>query len=101
MQAYSPLAAGAGASGGTLELLREPALVDAARSHGVDPAHVALRWNIQRGVPIVTQSSRPERVDGLLSGLHGWTLTQEQMDAIDAIADRRKYVIPEAFRFLL
>jgi diketogulonate reductase-like aldo/keto reductase/cephalosporin hydroxylase len=99
LQAYSPLAAGA--AGGTRDLLREPALVIAARAHGTTPAHVALRWNVQRGVPVVTQSSRPGRVAGVLAGVRGFALTSEEVAAIDAVAQRAKFVVPDAFRFLL
>ena len=99
LQAYSPLAAGA--AGGTSDLLREPALVAAALAHGRTPAHVALRWNVQRGVSVVTQSSRPERIAGVISGVLGFALAPEEMAAIDAVAERGKFVIPDAFRFLL
>jgi diketogulonate reductase-like aldo/keto reductase len=62
---------------------------------------VALRWNVQRGVPVVTQSSRPGRVAGVLAGVRGFALTSEEVAAIDAVAQRAKFVVPDAFRFLL
>ncbi len=96
MQAYSALGAGGEA---TQALLREPAVVQAATAHGKTPAQVVLRWNVQRGVPVVSSSRRSERIDPFLQA-NSFELTATEMAAIGSLAIRQRFVLPEAFAFL-
>ncbi|WIJ26321.1 aldo/keto reductase [Devosia sp. RR2S18] len=54
IESYSPLGSGA--------LLENPAIGDIARKHGVSPAQVMIRWQIQEGLIVIPKSSNPERI---------------------------------------
>ncbi|GEL96885.1 putative oxidoreductase [Cellulomonas terrae] len=64
--------------------LAAPALTDAAQAHGVTPAQVVLRWHVQHDVVVIPKSTTPERIASNLDVL-GFTLTDAQMAAIDAL----------------
>ncbi len=64
--------------------LDSPALVDAARAHDVTPAQVVLRWHVQHDVVVIPKSTSRERIEANLDVL-GFTLTDEEMAAIDAL----------------
>ncbi len=54
-EAWSPLGQGKG-------LLDDPTLAGIAERHGVSPARVALRWNLQLGNVVIPKSVTPSRV---------------------------------------
>lgn len=56
MEAYSPL----GGEGKTL--INDPRVMGLASFYKVTPAQIILRWNIQRGVPVIPKSIKPERI---------------------------------------
>ena len=56
MEAYSPL----GGEGKTL--VNDPRVMGLASFYKVTPAQIILRWNIQRGVPVIPKSVKPERI---------------------------------------
>ncbi|MDO5634327.1 MAG: aldo/keto reductase [Micrococcus sp.] len=74
--AYMPL----GRGGAAFEV---PAVLEAARAHGVTPAQVLLRWHVQSGRVAVPRSSDPGRQAENLA-LDGFALTAEQLAALDA-----------------
>ncbi|WP_432562060.1 aldo/keto reductase [Kineococcus sp. SYSU DK003] len=76
-EAWSPLGAGTG-------ILEEPAIVSIADAHGVSPAQVVLRWDLQRGVVTIPKASSRERLVANLD-VHGFELLPEQVAAIDAL----------------
>ncbi len=59
-----------------------------ALSHGVDPARVVLRWHIQHGIVVIPKSKTPERIASN-ANIDGFTLTDDEMAAIDGMAGRR------------
>ena len=59
-------------------------LADTAANHGVSPAQVVLRWHLQRDVVVIPKSVRRERLAENLD-IFGFTLTLEELDAIDAL----------------
>jgi diketogulonate reductase-like aldo/keto reductase len=62
----------------------EPAVADAAEAHGVTPAQVILRGQVQLGsIPIPKASSRAHQVANL--DVFGFELTRDQMEAITAL----------------
>lgn len=62
----------------------EPAVADAAAAHGVTPAQVILRWQVQLGNLPLPKSANPERQRENLE-VFGFTLEQAEMDAITAL----------------
>jgi diketogulonate reductase-like aldo/keto reductase len=76
-QAWSPL-------GKRSAPFDEPAVADAAAAHGVSPGQVILRWHVQLGSMPLPKSATPERQRQNLD-LDGFTLTDEQVEAITAL----------------
>ena len=64
--------------------LTHPALARIAAAHGVEPTQVVLRWHVQHGVVVIPKSARPERIRAN-ADLAGFTLTDEEMAAVDAL----------------
>jgi diketogulonate reductase-like aldo/keto reductase len=64
---------------------QEPPIAEAARTHGVSPAQVILRWHHQLGsVPIPKSASRERQAANL--DIFGFELSQSELDAISALA---------------
>ena len=82
VQGWYPL----GGRGWTGELLSDGVISGIAQAHGVSPAQVILRWNLQRGVVVIPGSSSPEHIRENLD-LFGFSLTEEEMERI-ALLDR-------------
>ncbi|MGA8114602.1 MAG: aldo/keto reductase [Actinocatenispora sp.] len=76
LEGYSPLRA---------TDLDGAALRDPARTHGVTPAQVVLRWHLQHGIVVIPKSVTPERITQNFD-VFGFTLTDEEMAGIDAMA---------------
>jgi 2,5-diketo-D-gluconate reductase A len=70
----------------------EPAVTAAARAHGVSPAQVILRWQVQLGSIPIPKSATPERQRVNLD-VFGFELSAEEVDAITALgrADGRLF----------
>jgi len=76
-QAWSPL-------GKASAPYEEPAVLDAAKRHGVTPAQVILRWHRElRSVPL-PKSARPERQAENLN-IFGFELSEDEVAAISAL----------------
>ena len=58
VQGWYPL----GGRGHTKELLGDPVISEIAKAHGISPAQVILRWNLQKGVVVIPGSSNPEHI---------------------------------------
>ena len=61
-----------------------PAVAAVARAHGVSPAQVALRWNLQHGLITIPKSINPERMKQN-ADLYGFELSADEMAKIDAL----------------
>jgi len=68
--------------GGTLE---HPAIRAIADRHGRTPAQVIIRWHLQHEVVVIPKSVHPERIRSN-ADVAGFTLTDEDMAALDALA---------------
>ena len=68
--------------------LHDPVLTRTAAAHGVDPARVVLRWHLQHEIVVIPKSRTPERIAGN-AVVDGFTLTDEEMAAVDALGRRR------------
>ncbi|WP_372700077.1 aldo/keto reductase [Arthrobacter sp. JSM 101049] len=75
-QAWSPLGRGA--------VLDAEPVTTAAAAHGVTPAQVVLRWNLQHGASPIPKSTDPERQASNLD-VFSFELDAGQMAAIDAL----------------
>jgi len=60
------------------------AVADAAAAHGVSPAQVVLRWQVQLGNVSIPKSATPERQVANLD-VFGFALTEPEMAAISAL----------------
>ena len=87
VESWSPLGRGSG-------LLADPAVVAAARAHGVTPAQAVLRWHTQLGAVPIPKSSDPERQRANLD-IFGFELDGAQLAAIGGGARRRLGGDPE------
>jgi 2,5-diketo-D-gluconate reductase A len=70
--------------------LHDPVLTGIATAHGVDPARVVLRWHIQHEIVVIPKSKTPERI-ARNADVDGFTLTAEEMTAIDALGRHRRH----------
>lgn len=85
MVSYCPLGRG-------LDLMREPAIADAAKAHGRTPGQVILRWHIQQdGVAAIPRTSRRERLAENLD-IEDFELTADEMAAISALGSAKSRI---------
>jgi 2,5-diketo-D-gluconate reductase A len=64
--------------------LRAPALVAAARAHGVTVRQIVVRWHMQHDVVVIPKSKTPDRIAANID-VDGFALTADEMAAIDAL----------------
>ena len=72
--------------------LHDPVLTGSPTAHGVDPARVVLRWHIQHEIVVIPKSKTPERI-ARNADLDGFTLSADEMAAIDGLSRHRRRVI--------
>ena len=78
MQAWSPLAAGAG------NLFSNESLQEIAGNHQKSVAQIVLRWLVQRGIVPVVKSANPVRMKENMD-IFDFELTEEEMKKISAL----------------
>lgn len=76
-------------------LTAEPVVAAAARVDRT-PAQVVLRWGVQRGTAIIPKTTRPERLAENIA-LFDFELSGEEMDAISALNQNRRFNDPGVF----
>jgi len=81
--AYSPLGRGGVKGAGMLEDQR---VLRIAASHGVSPASVLLRWNLQRQVAVIPKSISADRI--AQNALEPWSfqLTRDEVAQLDTLS---------------
>ncbi|MEO6944513.1 MAG: aldo/keto reductase [Lacisediminihabitans sp.] len=80
-ESWSPLAKGN-------SVTREPAVATAARSHGVTPTQIVLRWHVQLGsIPIPKSADSRRQKENL--GVFGFELSDAEMAAISSLESGR------------
>ena len=93
-QAWSPIARGA--------VLGEPVVIRIAKSLGVHPAQVVLRWHIQRGNIVFPKSVDPQRIRENFE-IFNFALNDEEIGALTAL-DRgepgRRGPNPDTFAYV-
>ena len=72
------------------ETLEHPVITKLARSHGITPAQVILRWRVQSGLIVIPKSVRPERIRENFA-LIDFELSEDDMRAITSM-DRGKRI---------
>jgi 2,5-diketo-D-gluconate reductase A len=73
-ESWSPLGKGS-------DVLSSPAIIEAARAHGVTEAQVVLRWHVQLGSVPLPKSADPTRQAQNLD-IFGFELSSEEVEAI-------------------
>ncbi len=86
MQGWYPF----GGRGHTEELFADETIVNIANAHGVTPAQVILRWNLQREVVVIPGSSNPDHIRENLD-VFGFELTEEEMNQIQGLNRDEKH----------
>lgn len=81
--AYSPL----GSTDSPLG--KNKALLSIAESKGKSPQQVLLAWGLQKGFSVLPKSVTPSRIQANFE-LDGWSLTEEEVAALDSIEERFK-----------
>jgi 2,5-diketo-D-gluconate reductase A len=67
--------------------LGDPTLTGVGAAHGVSAAQVVLRWHLHHGIAVIPRSSHPDRLRSNMD-LWGFTLSADEVQAIDALATR-------------
>ena len=78
LQSWSPLACARG------NIFENPVLKEIASHHNKTIAQIALRWLIQRGIPIIPKSTHKERMRENINILD-FELTKEEMESINKL----------------
>ncbi|KAK6955484.1 hypothetical protein Daesc_003123 [Daldinia eschscholtzii] len=90
ISAYSPLAAVTKARPGPLDDTYD----ELAKKYGVTPADIALKWVIDQGMVAITTSNSEERLQGYLSRLPTFKLSEEEIKHISEIGKQKQYSMP-------
>jgi len=77
-------------------VLTDPAVMAAAQRTGATAAQVVLRWGIQRGTAVIPKTSNPQRLIENLT-LSEFSLNDDEMDAISALNQNRRFNDPALF----
>lgn len=98
--AFSPLGAPSylplGMALANESVLVDPVVTRIAAAHGRTPAQVVLRWGVQRGCVVIPKTQSPTRLAENLA-LGDFTLTVEEMQAIDGLDRNRRFNDPGHF----
>ncbi|XP_043722315.1 methylecgonone reductase-like isoform X2 [Telopea speciosissima] len=89
VSAWSPLGAN-GAHWGSFAVMKSPILGDLAVTKGKSIAQISLRWAYQQGASPIVKSFNEERMKENLQ-IFDWELTQEELDKINQIPQKRGY----------
>ena len=89
--AYSPLGNPSLRGSDGPSPMQAEAVTKIAEAHGKTAAQVLLRWNMQRGVIVIPKSTNPGRIEENW-GVLDWTLTQEDMTALQGLDEGRRLI---------
>ncbi|MGF1637689.1 MAG: aldo/keto reductase [Cyclobacteriaceae bacterium] len=74
-------------------------LKNMAAKHGKTPAHIALRWNLQKGVITIPKSVNPQRINAN-ADLFDFELSDEEVAQIDGLNQGKRFgADPDNFNF--
>jgi len=89
--AYSPLGNPSLRGSDGPSPMQAEAVSKIAEAHGKTAAQVLLRWNMQRGVIVIPKSTNPGRIEENW-GVLDWSLTQEDMTALQGLDEGRRLI---------
>ena len=88
--AYSPIARGA--------FMEEETLKSIGEKFGKTAAQVSLRWLFQKGIVIIPKAAKREHLEQNRA-IFDFKLSEEDMNAIDSIETRKRFVAPDFNEF--
>lgn len=74
------------------DLLTNPIVQQVASELGRSPAQVLLKWNIQRGVPVIPKASSPAHQADNFTGIYDWRLGSEHKALLDTLDCGKRYI---------
>jgi diketogulonate reductase-like aldo/keto reductase len=77
------------AADGKNPVLTNPIVLDVAKAKGRSSAEVVLRWAVQSQMTVVPRSTRRDHLLQNLVGAFEFKLTDDEMEALDALGDAR------------
>ncbi|GFH16935.1 aldo_ket_red domain-containing protein [Haematococcus lacustris] len=90
--AYCPL--GGGGYLAVNDLLTHPVVAEVAQLTGRSSAQVLLKWNMQRGVPVIPKASSPAHLQDNVRDIFSWSLTSQQKAMLDALECGKRFCSP-------
>ena len=82
-------------SGNSVIIEKSPVVAAIAAAVGRSPTQVVLRWTVQSGVVVVPRSGNKQHIQENM-GLFDWSLSPEQMAALDALDEDHPYPLPHS-----
>jgi diketogulonate reductase-like aldo/keto reductase len=97
LMGFSPLGR-AGDKDNKVQILRDPVMIRIAEKHGASPVHVALKWQIQRGVAVIPKTATPERLkQNIMTG--DLQLDEKDMAAITSLHTGQRLICPPFMKY--
>lgn len=62
-----------------------------AATHGVSESAVLLRWHVERGIVVITTSSKRERLEEYLAQLPGFRLSEAEVEEISKAGEGKRF----------
>ena len=78
-QSFSPLCGPCG----TTALINGPMVTKIGKAHGKSGAQVSLRWQVQRGIPVIPKTNQADYMKENID-LFSWELSAAEMATLDA-----------------
>ncbi|GBF92732.1 alcohol dehydrogenase [Raphidocelis subcapitata] len=75
------------------QVLEHPVVVEVAARNGRTPAQVLLRYNMQRGVPVIPKASSPPHLAENIAHAFDWRLSNADKAALDALDAGRRFIL--------
>src|SRR3989344_852882 len=92
--AYSPLGTPGGLGEKDPILLKDKTIGEIAQKHQKSPAHILLRWAIQRNTIVIPKSTTPARIKENIS-IFDFELSEEEVETIKTLDRKHRFVNPE------
>eukprot|EP00877_Chromochloris_zofingiensis_P000424 jgi/Chrzof1/10382/Cz04g39250.t1 len=74
------------------ELLNDAAVQQIAQETGKTVTQVLLKYNLQRGVPVIPKASFRKHLEENLVGMFDWKLSNQQKAALDALDCNKRFI---------
>mmetsp|Transcript_13752 Transcript_13752/g.29583 ORF Transcript_13752/g.29583 Transcript_13752/m.29583 type:complete len:409 (-) Transcript_13752:535-1761(-) len=88
--AYSPL--GGQSCYVQNDLISNTLVAKVAQEAGKSPAQVLLRWNMQRGIPVIPKASSPEHLKQNIEDAFKWRLSNEHKALLDTLDAGKRFI---------